>query len=171
MKIMPSSNNLKYLKQLANLMKKLPMIRITKEFKFEMAHALKGYDGPCQNIHGHSYELKVTISGKPIMDEKNPKLGMVMDFGDLKNIVKETVVDIFDHALVLNNSYPEGISSELKSNFNKVIFLDYQPTSELMVADFAERITSKLPEGIQLKYVLLRETVTSYAEWYAEENM
>ena len=152
-------------------MKKLPFIRITKEFKFEMAHALKGYDGPCQNIHGHSYEMKVTVSGNPIINENNPKLGMVMDFGDLKKIVRTTVVDIFDHALVLNNAYPESISAELKSTFNKVIFLDYQPTSELMVADFAERIKAKLPVGIQLKYVLLRETVTSYAEWFAEENL
>ena len=152
-------------------MKKLPFIRITKEFKFEMAHALKGYDGPCQNIHGHSYELKVTVSGNPIINENNPKLGMVMDFGDLKKIVRTTVVDIFDHALVLNNTYPESISAELKNTFNKVIFLDYQPTSELMVADFAERIKAKLPVGIQLKYVLLRETVTSYAEWFAEENL
>jgi len=152
-------------------MKKLPFIRITKEFKFEMAHALKGYDGPCQNIHGHSYEMKVTVSGNPIMEEDNPKLGMVMDFGDLKKIVRTTVVDIFDHALVLNNAYPENISAELKNTFNKVIFLDYQPTSELMVADFAERIKAKLPEDIQLKYVMLRETVTSYAEWYADENI
>lgn len=151
-------------------MKKLPLIRITKEFKFEMAHALKGYDGPCQNIHGHSYELKVTVAGYPIMDENNPKLGMVMDFGDLKKIVRETVIDVFDHALVLNNKYPANISAELKKTFNKVIFLDYQPTSELMVADFAQRIKVKFPEGVHLKYLLLRETVTSYAEWLAEEN-
>jgi 6-pyruvoyltetrahydropterin/6-carboxytetrahydropterin synthase len=151
-------------------MKRSPLIRITKEFKFEMAHALAGYDGPCQNIHGHSYELKVTVAGNPIKDNSNPKWGMVMDFGDLKKIVRNTIVDIFDHALVLNNSYPEKISSELKNTFGKVIFLNYQPTSELMVADFAERIQKELPEDIQLKHVLLRETVTSYAEWYADEN-
>ena len=63
-------------------------IRITKEFKFETAHALMGYDGLCKHIHGHSYELLVTVIGHPIEDESNPKLGMVMDFGDLKKIVK-----------------------------------------------------------------------------------
>ena len=151
-------------------MAKQPLIRITKEFKFEMAHALKGYDGPCQNIHGHSYELRVTVSGNPIMDENNPKLGMVMDFGDLKKIVRATIIDEFDHALVLNNNYPANISAELKNTFNKVIFLNYQPTSELMVADFAMRIKAKLPEGVHLKYLMLRETVTSYAEWFAKEN-
>jgi len=65
------------------------LIRITKEFKFEMAHALKGYDGPCKNIHGHSYELMVTILGYPVVDESSPKLGMVMDFGDLKKNCQE----------------------------------------------------------------------------------
>jgi 6-pyruvoyltetrahydropterin/6-carboxytetrahydropterin synthase len=151
-------------------MKTPPVIRITKEFKFEMAHALKNYDGLCRNIHGHSYELKVTIAGTPVTDENNPKNGMVMDFGDLKKIVRETIVDVFDHALVLNNKYPEGFSAELKNAFEKVIFLDYQPTSELMIVDFAARIKSRLPKHVSLKYLLLRETVTSYAEWYAGDN-
>ena len=147
-----------------------PTIRITKEFKFEMAHALKGYDGPCRNIHGHSYELLVTISGHPITDESSPKLGMVMDFGDLKKIVRKTIVDVFDHALVLNSSMPNDLTEKLSENFEKVILLDYQPTSELMIADFANRIIKKLPSNVNLKYLLLRETITSYAEWYAEDN-
>ena len=149
---------------------KLPTIRITKEFKFEMAHALKGYDGPCRNIHGHSYEFMVTISGKPIIDKQNPKLGMVMDFGDLKRIVRDVIVDIFDHALVLNSEMDSSLIEKLSENFEKVILLDYQPTSELMIADFAQRIKEKLPEHVALKYLLLRETVTSFAEWYADEN-
>lgn len=145
-------------------------IRITKEFKFEMAHALKGYDGPCRNIHGHSYEFLVTISGHPITDENSPKLGMVMDFGDLKKIVREVVVDIFDHSLVLNSAMPLDLTNKLSENFEKVILVDYQPTSELMIADFANRIKTKLPSHVKLKYLLLRETVTSFAEWYAYEN-
>ncbi len=147
-----------------------PTIRITKEFKFEMAHALKGYDGPCRNIHGHSYELVVTISGNPITDVNSPKLGMVMDFGDLKKIVRTKIVDIFDHALVLNNNMPKDLIEKIRENFEKVILLNYQPTSELMVADFANIISKSLPSTVVLKYLLLRETVTSYAEWYAEDN-
>lgn len=151
-------------------MKKQPLIRITKEFKFEMAHALMGYDGPCRNIHGHSYSLKVTVAGHPITDENHPKLGMVMDFGDLKKIVKEAVIDEFDHALVLNKKMPNMLVDELKENFSTISLLDYQPTSELMVADFAGRIKKFLPENVNLIHLLLRETVTSYAEWFAEEN-
>ncbi len=151
-------------------MSKHPLIRITKEFKFEMAHALKGYDGPCKNIHGHSYSLNVTIAGTPITDENNPKLGMIMDFGDLKKIVRKAVIDIFDHALVLNNKMPNGVVSEMQQHFERIILLDYQPTSELMVADFADRIKVLLPDNITLKHLLLRETITSYAEWFADEN-
>ncbi|MFK5857422.1 MAG: 6-carboxytetrahydropterin synthase [Bacteroidota bacterium] len=147
-----------------------PTIRITKEFKFEMAHALKGYDGLCRNIHGHSYELLVTISGHPISDTNSPKLGMVMDFGDLKKIVRSTIVDVYDHALVLNNTSPVDLTDKLSENFEKLILVDYQPTSELMIVDFAHKIMEKLPQNISLKYLLLRETVTSYAEWYAEDN-
>lgn len=146
------------------------IIRITKEFKFEMAHALMGYDGPCRNIHGHSYELFVTISGTPIIDINNPKLGMVMDFGDLKKIVRDEIIDIFDHALVLNSNMPKNLITNLSENFENVILLDYQPTSEMMVSDFANRIAKNLPANVHLKYLLLRETVTSFAEWFADDN-
>jgi 6-pyruvoyltetrahydropterin/6-carboxytetrahydropterin synthase len=151
-------------------MSSLPYIRITKEFKFEMAHALPGYDGLCKNIHGHSYELMVTLAGNPISDINNPKNGMVMDFGDLKMIVRNTIVDIFDHSLVLRSDTSEDLIKSLKANYDRIILLDYQPTSELMIADFALRIKAKLPQNIDLKYLLLRETVTSYAEWFADEN-
>jgi 6-pyruvoyltetrahydropterin/6-carboxytetrahydropterin synthase len=151
-------------------MKNLPLIRITKEFKFEMAHALKGYDGLCRNIHGHSYELLVTVAGYPVSDVNNPKLGMVMDFGDLKKIVKETIVDKFDHALVINKDTEPEYIEQLKKHNERLILVDYQPTSELMLTDFVHRIKAKLPSDIKLKYLLLRETVTSYAEWYAEDN-
>jgi 6-pyruvoyltetrahydropterin/6-carboxytetrahydropterin synthase len=151
-------------------MSKQPIIRITKEFKFESAHALKDYDGLCRNIHGHSYELKITVSGTPITDETSPKLGMVMDFGDLKKIVREEIVEKFDHSVVLYNKMPASLIKELKHQFERIIVTDYNPTSEKMLIDFAQRIRARLPENLELKYMLLRETVTSYAEWFEEDN-
>ena len=145
-------------------------IRVTKEFTFEMAHALLGYDGSCKYVHGHSYGLSVTVIGNPVEDETNPKLGMVIDFGDLKKIVKETVVDVFDHALVLNNKTPKASFNQSKEIFDKLIFADYQPTSENLVADFAQRIKSRLPGQIKLFSLQLRETATSYADWFAADN-
>ena len=84
-----------------NIFADMAVIRLTKEFSFEAAHALDGYDGPCREIHGHSYRLFVTVKGCPADDDTNPKCGMVMDFGVLKSIVNEEVVSRFDHALVL----------------------------------------------------------------------
>ena len=135
-----------------------------------MAHALLGYDGSCKYIHGHSYGLSVTVIGKPVEDETSPKLGMVIDFGDLKKIVKETVVDVFDHALVLNSKTPHDSFNRKQELFNKLIFVDYQPTSENLIADFADRIKSLLPEHIKLLSLRLRETATSYADWFASDN-
>ena len=146
-------------------------IRITKQFSFETGHALYGYDGKCKNVHGHSYKLSVTVIGSPIADTSNVKYGMVIDFGDLKKIVKEEIVDVFDHATVFNKNTPHvELAKELKDRGHHVILVNYQPTSEMMVIDFAEKIKSRLPENIQLHAIKLQETDTSFAEWYASDN-
>ena len=144
------------------------MLRITKKFKFEMAHALHGYDGLCKNIHGHSYKLFVTVKGEIKNEKGNAKDGMVLDFDVLKSIVKPEVINKYDHSLVLNANSPH---SEIDlSAFEKVFFLPYQPTSENLVADFALKIKSKLPKGVELTKVVLSETATSFAEWNSQDN-
>ncbi|KAA2219395.1 MULTISPECIES: 6-pyruvoyl trahydropterin synthase family protein [Maribacter] len=146
-------------------------IRITKQFNFETGHALYGYDGKCRNVHGHSYKLSVTVIGKPITDTSHVKLGMVIDFGDLKKIVKEEIVDKFDHATVFNKNTPHvDLAKELTERGHNVILADYQPTSENMVIDFAKKIKARLPKNIELFSLKLQETETSFAEWYASDN-
>jgi 6-pyruvoyltetrahydropterin/6-carboxytetrahydropterin synthase len=147
-------------------------IRITKRFSFETGHALYGYDGKCRNVHGHSYKLSVTVIGNPITDANNVKFGMVIDFSDLKKIVKEEIVDIFDHATVFNKNTPHiELAKVLKDRGHHVLLVDYQPTSEMMIIDFAKKIKSRLPENITLHSLKLQETDTSYAEWYADDNI
>ncbi len=146
-------------------------IRITKQFSFETGHALYGYDGKCRNVHGHSYKLAVTVIGDPIKDSNNVKFGMVIDFTDLKKIVKEEIVNVFDHATVFNKNTPHvELAKELKERGHNVLLVDYQPTSEMMVIDFAEKIKIRLPEKIKLHSLKLQETDSSYAEWYASDN-
>lgn len=146
-------------------------IRITKSFAFETGHALYGYDGKCRNVHGHSYKLSVTVIGWPISDTSNVKLGMVIDFGDLKKIVKEEIVDPFDHATVFNRNTPHiELAQELEKRDHKIILVPYQPTSENMVIDFAARIKRRLPDSISLFSIRLQETDSSYAEWFANDN-
>ena len=149
----------------------MTIIRITKQFSFETGHALYGYDGKCRNVHGHSYKLAVTVIGKPITDSNNVKFGMVIDFTDLKKIVKEEIVNVFDHATVFNKNTPHiELAKELKDRGHNVLLVDYQPTSEMMIIDFAEKIKKRLPNNVKLNSLKLQETDTSYAEWYSADN-
>jgi 6-pyruvoyltetrahydropterin/6-carboxytetrahydropterin synthase len=146
-------------------------VRITKQFTFETGHALYGHDGKCKNIHGHSYKLSVTIFGKPLGDSKSSKFGMIMDFSDLKKIVKEEIVNPLDHATIFNKNTPHlQLANSLKSIDHKVVLVDYQPTSEMLVIDFAKKIKKRLPGDIQLFSLKLQETATCFAEWYASDN-
>jgi 6-pyruvoyltetrahydropterin/6-carboxytetrahydropterin synthase len=144
-------------------------IRITKEFNFEMAHALYGYDGPCKNIHGHSYKLSVTVKGQPIKDATHVKCGMVMDFNELKAIVKP-IIDMLDHATILNAQSPHKKLSEQNVLFDKLVLVNYQPTCENMLLDIAKQIQKQLPLDVELHHLRLQETATSYAEWFADDN-
>ncbi|MEA3479416.1 MAG: 6-carboxytetrahydropterin synthase [Bacteroidota bacterium] len=145
-------------------------VRVSKEFHFEMAHALWHYDGLCRHIHGHSYKLLISIIGEPISESSNPKLGMVMDFGDLKALVKGPIVDYFDHALVINREAENQLPEEPNEMYDKVHLVDFQPTCENLVIYIAEKVQALLPSGIGLFSVMLYETATSYAEWYASDN-
>ena len=109
-------------------------IRLTKEFSFEAAHLLEGYDGACREIHGHSYRLFVTVRG-----------------------MRRTPAG-------------EAFAEALGTRFERIVCVDYQPTCENMLADFAARIAPRLPEGVELYALRLHETATSYAEWVADDN-
>lgn len=134
-------------------------LRLTKQFTFDMAHALTGYDGKCSNIHGHTYRFYVTVAGSPITDPASPKAGMVIDFGVLKQIVNETVVEPFDHALVLNQS--AGFDNALNT---KLIVLPFQPTTENLLLHFSRLLEGKFPSGVRIVSMKLFETETSCAE-------
>jgi 6-pyruvoyltetrahydropterin/6-carboxytetrahydropterin synthase len=148
-----------------------PVIRVTKEFPFEMAHVLWNYDGPCRNVHGHSYRLFVTLTGMPSDNIENPKNGMVIDFSDLKSIVRREVVEIFDHSVVLSDILNKDKTELFREMFGNIVLVHYQPTCENLVADFAERISPKLPAGVKLHSLKLYETATSFAEWFASDNI
>jgi len=145
-------------------------IRVTKFYDFEMAHALWNYDGLCKNIHGHSYKLYVTVIGEPISNEDELKNGMVIDFSDLKKIVKTQIVDKFDHSLVVNKNAPHLKLLELNEMYERHHVVDFQPTAENLVIHFVNIIKPLLPGEVRLKNVKLYKTASSYAEWDADDN-
>lgn len=150
--------------------KKMPKVRVTKKFDFEMAHALFEYDGLCRNIHGHTYKLEVTLLGEIRQEPGHPKDGMVMDFGKLKNLVNDKIINVFDHAILVNSMMPSDQITAIKTTTERLITVDFQPTSENMVVYFAEILQKGLPDNIALFSIRLYETTTSYAEWFAADN-
>ncbi|MEN8249617.1 MAG: 6-carboxytetrahydropterin synthase [Bacteroidota bacterium] len=145
-------------------------IRLTKSFNFEGSHALLNYDGKCRNIHGHSYKLDVTVIGTPFNEKGHPKDGLLIDFGDLKEIVNQQIVDQFDHSLIIQKEYPATLFEALENSFERLIYVDYQPTCENLIVDFADKLVNTLPEGVELHHLVLHETATAYCEWFASDQ-
>lgn len=145
------------------------LLRLTKRFSFEMAHALPAYEGKCHNIHGHSYKLFVTVEGAPLQQQGAPTDGMVLDFHQLKDIVNRHIVEQFDHALVLPRKGQEpddntDSPTQLGGYAAKLILVDFQPTSENLLLHFARLLNGQLPAGTRLHSLKLYETETSCAE-------
>jgi 6-pyruvoyltetrahydropterin/6-carboxytetrahydropterin synthase len=151
-------------------MKQQAVVRITKQFRFEAAHALWNYDGPCHNIHGHSYLLYVTIKGQVNNETDHPKQGMLMDFSVLKKIVNDLIIEPYDHTLLIKSNTPHAKMAENNNLFGKIAAVNYQPTCENMVCNFAAKIAKALPDHVSLYALRLHETATAYAEWFADDN-
>lgn len=148
----------------------MPKIRVTKLFHFEMAHSLHNYDGLCKHIHGHSYKMEVTLIGEPENKPNAIKDGMVIDFGDLKRIVKKNVVDCFDHSYMVPSSYDKTHLAFLKKTTERLIVVNFQPTAENILVYIVKILQQHLPSHVDLYSIRLSETATSYAEWFASDN-
>lgn len=136
-----------------------------------MAHMLHAYEGPCRNIHGHSYTLEVTLAGEPRNTPGHPRDGMIMDFGELKAMVKEHIIGRFDHALMVNSLIPHDQLKMLAGTSEKLLVVDFQPTTENLVSYIAHILQQHMPAGVTLFSIRLYETVTAFAEWFASDNL
>ncbi|MNU19197.1 6-pyruvoyl tetrahydropterin synthase [compost metagenome] len=139
------------------------MLQLTKIFPFETAHAVFGYEGPCRNIHGHSYELHVTVAATQKTADYIAPPGFLIDFKDIKNIVKKEIVEYFDHKLVLSKNYLEA-HPEIGAHENLIVW-EHEPSAENILLYTRKQLRAILPEGIVIRSMRLYETKTSYAEW------
>jgi len=123
------------------------IIKTTKSFTFDAAHFLPNHKGKCANMHGHTYRMEVTVvrdNGK--LSNEGSDEGMVIDFADLKTLVKAEVIDRMDHK-VLNDVLP------------------FRTTAENIVAHIFQVLTDKLQSrGVIVDRIKLWETPDSYAE-------
>lgn len=128
---------------------------LTTAYVFDAAHRIAGHPGKCAWLHGHTYLLEVTVSSPTL----NP-LGMVMDFDDLGDAVRKAVLDLWDHATLLAVDDPLGpaISAVQREAPDRVVLLPGHPTAEVLTREAWRRIESRLPAGITLERVAIRET-------------
>jgi 6-pyruvoyltetrahydropterin/6-carboxytetrahydropterin synthase len=148
----------------------MAILRLTRIFTFDMAHVLLNYHGKCKNIHGHTYKLEVTVKGTPSNEETSPKKGMLIDFSDFKKLIEDCIVSHWDHALMIHQNTDSFLLNALRNNYEKVIIVPFQPTTENMICELAFIIKKILPADLQLFSLRLYETEKSFAEWYASEN-
>ena len=143
-------------------------VSVTRHEEFEVAHLLPKYPGKCKNLHGHTYKIEVTVTGK-----QDKPFDMVMDFNDLKTAIKKCVPD---HKFIFY--WDDIIGNEIR-NILDLYGLDYEcypfhTTAENMVKFFAEKINRYIhvdlnyPETTFVSKVILYETSNSYASWVKE---
>jgi 6-pyruvoyltetrahydropterin/6-carboxytetrahydropterin synthase len=148
----------------------MAILRLTRVFHFDMAHVLLNYPGKCKNIHGHTYKLEVTVKGVPCNEETSPKKGMLIDFSDFKILIQDHIISIWDHALMIHHDTDPVLLDALTNNYDKVIIVPFQPTTENMICELVSIIKKILPSDLQLFSLRLYETEKSFAEWHASEN-
>ncbi len=124
------------------------MFEISVEETFAAGHALRGYKGKCENVHGHNYKVQVHIEG-----QKLDSTGLVMDFVEVKRILHE-VVDTLDHKF-MNDVPPFDVLN---------------PSAENMSKYFHDEIAARLSQGVRetpvrLVQVRIWETETSTATY------
>lgn len=137
---------------------------VERVFYFDMAHMLDGHDGKCNNLHGHTYKVIVAIAGSLIIS--GPKEGMVVDFSNLKQSVKENVIDKMDHSFIYNqkNVNEAKIADLLKTMNKKTYKLNGRSTAE----NIAKEIFDKVSVNQKVQSVKVYETANSCAEYFGE---
>lgn len=141
-------------------------MRVTKAIYTETSHRLMNHKGLCRNLHGHSYKWEVTISKMGELDEMT---GMLIDFHDIKDLLKEFIDEPFDHATVLSNQ-DYALRDFLEDQGFKLLLLDTHPTAENFARKVACDISRRLG-GAYMVDVKCWETTTSYAEASSYEGL
>jgi len=139
-------------------------ISVCKIFTFDAAHQLVGHKGKCANLHGHTYKLEVVLKGTTVKDEGVSDEGFLIDFSDLKKLVKERIIDQLDHAFLATGN--EVVLETLKLSNSKVTLLGFRTTVENLSSYICHEIKRA---GLPVYSVKLWETPTSWAEVLACE--
>jgi 6-pyruvoyltetrahydropterin/6-carboxytetrahydropterin synthase len=145
-------------------------ISITRRLEFDSGHRIPNHDGQCRHLHGHRYAIEVTLTGEVADHPGKADDGMVLDFGDIKRLTNQYVVDLWDHAFLVAKE-DEGLVAFLASLPNhKTVIMEHVPTVEnLANAAYAilQPVFSKAFSGrLELSSLRLYETPNCWADVY-----
>ncbi len=143
-------------------------MQITTRLEFDAGHRIPDHKSQCRNLHGHRYALEITLSGDIINASNMSENGMVMDFSDVKQIARESVVDVWDHAFLVFKE-DKVVLDFLKSLPNhKTVIFPSVPTAENMAAEAFRILKNQYKDiygnHLTLVRVRLYETPNSWAD-------
>ena len=112
------------------MINKQPAISITRRLEFDSGHRIPNHDGQCRHLHGHRYAIEVTLTGQVADHPGKADDGMVLDFGDIKRLTNQHVVDLWDHAFLVARE-DEGLVAFLSTlPGHKTVVMEHVPTVE-----------------------------------------
>lgn len=141
-------------------------VTITREFGFDMGHCLPDHEGACHNAHGHRYRFDVTVSGP--LHEQGSERGMVVDFGNVKQVVNEYIIEWLDHRFAMSRFDPRIDAAVDAFGEDNIVAMHHPPTAEHLAATIASTLAFAFnSEAFQLtvESVTVWETPTCSATW------
>lgn len=145
---------------------------ITRETSFHMGHRVPNHKSKCRNLHGHTYKIIIGVEGLINNEGGKSEEGMVIDFGDLKEILKKKVYDVFDHAFMVYRNDPlfDIFMKEKLFKDMQIIIVDFVPTAENIAKSIYDLLSKSInDENKKLKYVTIWETKNSSATYSGDK--
>jgi 6-pyruvoyltetrahydropterin/6-carboxytetrahydropterin synthase len=143
-------------------------MQITTRLEFDAGHRIPDHKSQCRNLHGHRYALEITLSGDIISQEKASENGMVMDFSDVKQIARNSVVDVWDHAFLVYKNDAQVLDFLNTLPNHKTVIFSSVPTAENMAAEAFRILQNQYKDvygnHLKLERVRLFETPNSWAD-------
>ncbi|MDQ8020563.1 MAG: 6-carboxytetrahydropterin synthase QueD [Moraxellaceae bacterium] len=141
---------------------------ITRRLEFDAGHRIPDHRSLCRHLHGHRYAIEVTVAGDVTLRDGDPRNGMVLDFSEVKSVMREVIVDRWDHAFLVYQG-DTAIRSFLDSlPDHRTVVLDVVPTAENLAAEayrlLAGRIAQIGDKRLTLEQVRLYETPNCWAD-------
>jgi len=147
---------------------KQAVISITRRLEFDSGHRIPNHDGQCKHLHGHRYAIEVTLTGEVANHPGKADDGMVLDFGDIKRLTNQYVVDLWDHAFLVAKEDEALVAFLATLPNHKTVVMEQVPTVEnLAHAAFAilQPVFSKSFGGrLELSTLRLYETPNCWAD-------